>query len=445
MSGPNVARGAAAFVACLWLGACGPGGFLGETASSPPLPGERISVLDFNRGIEADSSIADEPVVLPPAYPNADWSQPGGDPDHAMYHLSLPSPLEIAWRVDIGVGSDHEVFLLTQPIVVDNVVYAMDALSLVSAYDADSGARLWATDLEDEDEDDGYFGGGLAYGDGRLFVTTGFAKVFALDPRTGERLWERRAPGPMRSGPAYADGRLYILTVDNQLMALDGVDGGLLWNHVGVEETAGLLGLSTVAIADNVVVVPYTSGELLGIQADSGRVVWQESLAALTVLDPLSDIPQIKGLPVIDNEQVFAISHAGRMVGLDLQQGIRLWDIDLGGVETPWLAGAYLFVITSESQLVSVRRRDGRIRWVRALERYKDPEEQEDLIRWQGPVLAGGQLIAVNSLGQLVFFSPENGETLSTLKLPSSAAVSPTVANNSLFIVTPGADLIALR
>ena len=92
-----------------------------------------------------------------------------------------------------------------------------------------------------------------------------------------------------------------------------------------------------------------------------------------------------------------------------------------------------------------MRRRDGRIRWVRALERYKDPEEQEDLIRWQGPVLAGGQLIAVNSLGQLVFFSPENGETLSILKLPSGAAVSPTVANNSLFIVTPGADLIALR
>jgi hypothetical protein len=249
----------------------------------------------------------------------------------------------------------------------------------------------------------------------------------------------------MRSGPAYADGRVYILTIDNQLMALDEVDGGLLWNHIGVEETAGLLGLSTVAVADNVVVVPYTSGELLGIQADSGRVVWQESLAALTVLDPLSDIPQIKGLPVIDNEQIFAISHAGRMVGLDLQQGIRSWDIDLGGVETPWLAGAYLFVITSDSQLVSVRRRDGRIRWVRALERYKDPEEQEDLIRWHGPVLAGGQLIAVNSLAQLVFFSPENGETLSILKLPSGAAVSPTVANNTLFIVTPGADLIALR
>ena len=299
-----VGRGAFVALSCLVLAACG-SGFFGESDDGPPLPGERIAILDFDRKIEADSSIAEEPVVLPPAYPNADWSQPGGDARHALYHLSFSSSPEVVWQADVGSGSDDEVRLLAQPIVVDGVVYAMDALSQVSAFDAGTGKRLWDVDLEDEVEDDGFFGGGLAFGDGRLFVTTGFAKVFALDPADGSVLWVRQAPAPMRSGPAFANGRIYILTVDNQMVAVNALDGRLLWNHIGVEETASLVGLSTVAVADNLVVVPYSSGELIGIEAETGRVLWQESLAALNRLDPLADIPQIRGLPVIDRDQVF--------------------------------------------------------------------------------------------------------------------------------------------
>ena len=37
------------------------------------------------------------------------------------------------------------------------------------------GKRKWETDLTPDDEDEGHIGGGIAYDDGRLFVTTGFA------------------------------------------------------------------------------------------------------------------------------------------------------------------------------------------------------------------------------------------------------------------------------
>ena len=443
-AGTAAAGRIAATLACLLLSACG-SGFFGESDDGPPLPGERIPVLVYDKTIEPDSSIADEAVALPPVVANEDWSQPGGNPRHVLSNLSLPSQLKVAWQADVGTGSNDDVQLLAQPIVENGVIYAMDAVSRVSAFDTATGHRRWQVNLGDKVDDSGAFGGGLGFGDGRLYVTTGFAWVFALDPASGEVLWERQAPGPMRNGPTFADGRIYILTVDNHTLAVDAADGRLLWNHIGIEEMASLVGLSNVAVDGDLVVVPYTSGELLGIESATGQQLWAESLAALTSLDPLADIPQIKGLPVIDNEQIFAISHAGRMVGLDLQQGIRLWDIDLGGIETPWLAGNFLFVITNDAKLVCVRRRDGRIRWVSSLERYNDPEDKEEPILWFGPLLAGDRLIAANSNKQLVSFSPETGETLTTLELPGAPAVSPVIAGETLYIVTTNGTLLALR
>src|SRR3546814_7890711 len=104
------------------------------------------------------------------------------------------------------------------------------------------------------------------------------------------------------------------------MLVLNTETGERLWNHVGVQETAGLLGSASPAVARNTVVVPYSSGEVLALLTDDGRTVWSENLAAIRRLDPLADIAQVRGLPVIDRDLVLAISHAGRMLAVDLRR-----------------------------------------------------------------------------------------------------------------------------
>jgi outer membrane protein assembly factor BamB len=428
-----------------FLTACGLTDFLGESDEGPPLPGERISILAVDRGVRPDPELTDVAVQLPKPYRNSDWSQPGGTSTHAMYHLELADAPDVAWTVDIGDGSDDDARILTQPVVVDGVVYTMDAFGLVSAFDAATGRSIWSVDLAEGEEDEGFFGGGVSFEDGRLFVSTGFAKIFSLDAKTGEELWERRVPGPMRNGPAVHNGRVYALSVDNQVQALGAEDGRLLWNNVGVEEVANVLGAASPAANDVAVLVPYSTGELLAIEAESGRVVWSENLAALTRLDPLADIPQIRGLPVIDRDAVFAISHSGRMLAVELRRGVRLWEVDLGGVETPWVGGEFLFTLTSDSPLVAVRRKDGRIKWVTLLPRFEDEEDEEGLIQWMGPVLAGDRLIVAGTNGEALSISPYDGELLGFIELPGPIAVPPVVADGTLYLVTAGAELLALR
>ncbi|MEM7168935.1 MAG: PQQ-binding-like beta-propeller repeat protein [Pseudomonadota bacterium] len=419
--------------------------FLGETDDGPPLPGTRIDVLTLDSGIEPDPVIADLDVVLPLPTVNSTWSQPGGNASHTPYHLALGPNPEVVWRQDVGEGSDDEQEILTQPVIVDGVVYTMDAVSIISAFQAVDGKQLWRTDLEDETEDDGFFGGGIAYENGRIFATTGFAKVFALDAQNGEIVWSAEVPGPVHGGPAVQDGSLYVITLDNQLTVLSTQDGRQLWNHVGLEEIASYLGTAAPAVQGDAVVVPYSSGQLLAFLTENGRVLWDESLKSSIVFDPLADIAQVRGLPVIDRGAVFAISHAGRMVAIDLRQGIRAWDIDVGGVQMPWVAGNFIFLVTNDSQLVCLRRDDGRVRWVQSLPRYEDEEDQTGALHWTGPVLAGDRLIVGGSNGTAISVSPFTGEILGSLELPDSVAVTPVVADNTLYFLTDNATLVALR
>jgi len=432
-------------LAPMLLAACGLTDFLGESDEGPPLPGERISILTVDRGVRPDPELADVEVKLPRPYRNTDWSQPGGTATHAMYHLELRDTPSLAWTADVGDGSDDDARILTQPVVVDGVVYTMDAFGLVSAFDAASGRLIWSVDLAADEEDEGFFGGGVSYEAGRLFVSTGFAKIFGLDAGSGEVLWERRVPGPMRNGPTVYDGRVYALSVDNQVQALGAEDGRLLWNNVGVEEVANVLGAASPAANDAVALIPYSTGELLAIDVQSGRVIWSESLAALTRLDPLADIPQIRGLPVIDRDAAFAVSHSGRMMAVELRRGVRLWEVDIGGIETPWVAGEFIFVLTSDSQLVAVRRQDGRIKWVTLLPRFEDEEDEEGFIQWMGPVLAGDRLIVAGTNGEALSISPYDGELLGFIDLPGPIAVPPVVADGTLYLVTADAELLALR
>ncbi|MDJ0947206.1 MAG: PQQ-binding-like beta-propeller repeat protein [Kiloniellales bacterium] len=431
---------------CALLGACG---FVSDwfgRGEDPPLPGKRIAILTDDSALQADRSIENLRVRLPEPYVNDTWDQPGGNAVHALYHLSLGEDPEVDWTADVGDGSSDDSQILAEPLVVGDTVYAMDSRSTVTAFETESGDRRWRVDLSDDDEeDDGFFGGGITFGSGRIFASTGFAKVFALDAGSGEILWSQPIPGPMRAAPTYSDGRIFVVSVDNQLHALDARTGAALWSHTGIQEVATLLGGSSPAVQGSTVIAPYSSGELFALLAENGRVLWSDLLASVRRIDPIADMADIRGLPVIDRGLVLAASNAGRMIAIDLRRGERAWDIDLSSVQTPWVGGDFIYVVSADAQLVCLTRANGGVRWVQPLQQFEDEDDRQDPITWRGPVLAGGRLVLAGSHGKGVWVSPRNGEVQGEFNLPGAAAVTPVVAGNTVYFLTEGATLVAMR
>ena len=60
-------------------------------------------------------------------------------------------------------------------------------------------------------------------------------------------------------------------------------------------------------------------------------------------------------------------------------------------------------------------------------------------------MLAGDRLIVVGSNRQALSISPYSGELIGVIELPDSVFMAPVVADNSLYFLTEGGNLLALR
>ncbi len=427
------------------LSACELPDWLGES-DGPPLPGERLSILSLDRAVSADPELADITVRLPAPVVNAEWPQQGGEADHAPGHLALGDTLKQVWSASVGVGDDDERRMVNPPVMAAGKVFVLDADSNLTAVSFADGRRLWRVGLTPKGEERGSIGGGLAYWRGIIYATTAFGDVWALDAETGRLFWRRNIGVPMRAAPAVDAGRVFAVTYDNQLYALSAIDGRELWRHSGIAETAGLIGAGVPAVSGDVVIVPYSSGELVALRVENGRIAWSDSLTRIRRVTSIDALNDISGSPVIDKDRVFASSHAGRAVALSLREGRRIWDRDIGSQQSPWVAGDFLFLLSENNELVNIYVPDGGVRWVRQLPRYEDEEDpKSDPVTWYGPVLAGEKLIIASSNGLVYSVSPYDGRITGRMTLDDGVGVPPVVVAKTLLILTENASLIALR
>jgi len=441
MSPRRAAQAAARRLALLALAAalagCGADTWLGGGETDPPLPGERISVLLLERTLEPDPELLSEPVTLPRPMVNPAWPVPGGTPEHALHHLAVADRLSVAWSRDFGAGETDDNLILSEPVIAAGHAFVLDSETKVVALDLASGRVAWERDLMPDYEDSAAsLGGGVAYGYGRVFAATAFGEVVALEAATGEPLWAQTIGAPLRAAPTVADGRVFVIAFDNRLFALDARDGAVLWQHAGITESAGLLGAAVPAVSGDLVIASYSSGEVVALRVENGRQAWSDSLIFQGRFGARTNLSDVDASPVVDRGVVIAVSQSGRLVAIDLRSGLRVWDQEIASAQTPWLAGDYIFVVTTDAQLVCLRRADGRIRWVTALPAFEDPDEREGPILWSGPVLAGDRLIVAGSHGVALAVSPYTGQVLGRQPLPDGVRVAPIVADQTLYLLT---------
>lgn len=410
------------------------------------LPGERLSVLQLQTQLTPSPQLSDVPVDLPDGWTNQFWPQAGGYPNHAMGHLALGAPLKKIWSSSIGEGGDRRRPLTAAPVMAEGMVFSVDVEGEVSAFDAAKGSRKWRVSIVPKgEEDSGAVGGGLAYASGRLYATSGYKYLTALNPQTGAQLWKTKLPSPARSAPTVMNEQVYVTTLDNRLMVFATSDGAALWNYGGVSETTNLLGSAAPAVDETLVVLPLSSGELYGLRPENGRVVWEDNLSAVRRSGSMGAIADIRGLPVIDQGVVFALSYSGRMVALDQVTGRRLWQREVGSAETPWAAGRTVFIMTTEQQMIALRRDSGEIHWVAQLPRFEDEDKRDEPVVWTGPVLAGGRVLTAGSNGMLAEIDAQSGKVIRQTKIGDAVTIPLLVAGETLYTLTQDGTLSAWK
>lgn len=429
--------------AALLLSGCGL--FSGDGDATPTI-GNRTPILVSENDVQVDPQIATVPVVLPPATVNAGWVQPGGSASKSLGHLALSNTPTQAWSQSIGDAGGSRARLAASPVVANGRVFTIDTEATIRSFDAQTGAEVWSTRFESEiGSNAALFGGGVSVSGDRLYVTNGVGYAGALNAADGSLIWKVRPGGPLRGSPTIANNNVYVLTQDNQVFALDPATGETRWNVSGTLEVSGVFGVAAPASAQGTLVAGFSSGELIAYRYENGQIVWQDGLNRTSISTSVSTLSDIDASPVIDSGFVYAIGQGGRMVALRLITGERLWEVNAGGLSTPWIAGDWMFAVTDDARVLAIARTNGRIRWISQLPRFRDEEDRKGPIFWRGPVLAGGQLILVSTRGHLAFIDPATGAVSRMEELDEGVDLAPVVANNTLYLLDNDGELSAWR
>lgn len=410
-----------------------------------PLPGERRSVLPGETELQPDEGMETAEIALPPPSRNTGWPVPGGAASNVMGHLEGGDRLAVAWRANVGTGASRRRRLMAPPVVMDGRVFVADAQARVTALDLEGGRSLWRVATRPEDQSATVLGAGLATDGARVIAATGHAEVLALAAETGEILWRKPLPSPCRGAVTIADTRAIVLCVEGQVVAVETATGEQAWQYRGPSETTTLLASPTPAAEQGLLLVGFGNGDIAVLRLDTGRVAWSEVTGTARGRPSIADLASVIGRPAIDRGRGIVTAAGGVTMALDMRSGRRIWERELAGRESPWIAGDWIFLVSAAEELVCLSRGDGRARWVSPLPRFRDEDRRRDPIQWTGPVLIGDRLVVASTRGQAIAVSPYTGEILGRQGLPAGVRVSPVVADGTLLLLSDDATLVALR
>lgn len=412
------------------------------------LSGDREDVLFGLRSLTIDEQAAAELSGLGKAVVNTSFGHSGVNSAHDGGHLSLDLPLKRLWKTKIE-NTNSDIVMLANPVVVNSKVFALGADALLSIFDLETGKVLAIEQIDDPQA--GLFpgvAGGLAANEKILVAHAGRKMLTAIDSITNQVLWSVEHSEPLAGGPTLIGKEGVIVTdIDGSTLAFRLNDGALVWQVSGVPADTVVLGSGSPAVREGTVIIAGIGGEVSANAVADGRLIWADSLATLAPRTPLEELGDILADPVHNGHAVYVVSQSGILGAFDPLTGIQLWEKPISSLQMPWVAGESLFVLTTSSHLVALRKSDGAVRWYTGLPGSAElgAISATDVTRYFGPIVAAGKVHVLATSGRLYSLNADTGVIIDQKSLSGAVNVAPIIAQNTLIVLTRSGRLMAWR
>ncbi len=289
----------------------------------------------------------------------------------------------------------------------------------VQALSPETGEPLWSAPVEEAD------GAPVVGADGTVYVASGKHHLVALDGDDGQPRWSREFQGWLVGAPAVsAEGTLGMVLKEHgdQVLCLDAATGETRWQRPLQQQS--MLGRS-VAISPQGTILAFENADLSlrALDGQSGRTVWK-----FPVSDYLSG-----DLAVGDDGSVYVSRTSGDVLALDSQDGRLMWKQKLGRSPAASAAAGAVFVRSGDNRVSALDAGTGQPRWQQEIKDEKlgapgvDAEGNVVLTDWSGTAraldaesgqtrwranLGGGLSAAAAGHQDEIFFSDASGRVV---------------------------------
>ncbi len=297
---------------------------------------------------------------------------------------------------------------IAQPAIAKKVIYSVDSQGYVSAFSLKENKIIWTTDIAKGSLDRNFNSGGILYSDEKLFVTNGSRNLVILDAKTGDELIRKEFPDILRVKPVMADDRILLVqTISNQLLAYDTKSSNLVWMHEGGIETISTRNNVAPVINNNYALISYSSGEVVYIDIKLGKEKWIYNLATAGEAGlPSFDPALIVTTPIISGNYAYFATSNSKVVKIDLDNGVPIWQRQADDVQSISLFSDNLFITNNARQIASLSTHNGKVKWIGNL----ISEEERKTKRPQPVILQAPFVSTIDNNGVAVNVVASNGQ-----------------------------------
>jgi outer membrane protein assembly factor BamB len=136
--------------------------------------------------------------------------------------------------------------------------------------------------------------------------------------------------------------------------------------------------------------------------------------------------------PIIRDNKIYISNNVGSLYAIDLANGAPLWQREIRGIKSIWVAGEHLYVINQKQQIIAINRENGYIKWI---EKIIPGAKDGDKTKFVGPIMAQDQLIVGGDKGKLYVISPLDGKNIKTINIPANISLMPVIADSNMYIL----------
>ena len=348
------------------------------------------------------------------------------NPPAALEEIKPSYTAKIDWSSSIGKTERYDY----TPALDSSAVYANNATGEIVKLDAINGRQVWRINVGEP------ISGGIGIGAGILMVGSKAGYVHAYDV-AGKALWKAKVSSEILSVPRYADGIVIVRTGDNHIFGLDATDGSRKWVYERTTPALSLRSSVGIVVDGGAVYAGFAGGKMVAIRADTGKLLWEATIAQPKGVTEIERIADITSLPVIDGPLVYAVAYQGRVAAVDRRSGKVLWNRDISSYTGMSAQDGKLFVSHALGSVYSLDYETGKTFW-----------RQAGLLnrRLTAP-LSMGSVIALGDLeGYMHFLTRDEGSFAARIKLDSNAVMSliPGATSSQLIAETRDGGIYAI-
>ncbi len=340
------------------------------------------AVIGCNRGIKP---VVNDPVKLVQIAEPISVLQPVFSTDIGNKKASKKDPL------DLQVG-----------YVNGQIVIASRGGDLTGFNSA--GERLWSINVGDQ------ITGGVALDalSQTAIISTRGGQVMAFDSVTGAKRWQKQLSGSVLTPALITNNRVILSANDGFLHGLSLQTGQSVWQFATQVPAISVRGSAAPTLLDSKTALLATAdGRLHAVTTDSGLPQWSRRVGVGTGSSEVERMSDVDGTPIVDKNQLFAISYSGQLLGIDLASRQVMFVNELASLKSLAVNNQQVIGTSLEGKVVAYNRSNGEVLW-----------ESEELAyrHLTNPVMIGNYIAVGDFDGMVHLFDPASGKIVSRVQ-----------------------------